>query len=468
MQPVRIEMLGQFCMAIRSGEHELVTDPWFSGPAYLGSWRPYPELEPEALQRMRARIDRATHIYISRDRGAHFDPAFLETLAPKTLIVGEFRNARFRRRLQALCERPNGHELRVLRSGDALELDGRASVRVVSEQPGQRSESLLAVQTPFGSVLDACDCALDSPALRALTERARVRVLMYSLGFLGSSDALPYLRREQPDLRGELDALREQSVASFRSALRLLQPDLALVFGGPASFRHAVNDHFNAHPEALDWSALVSRLDGESCVLWPAPGSVFELGDEGVAPVELLDYDTLLREGPRPAPSTSYEPPGPAPSDSELEAIASTFTARLCALLDAAGARAGVPLYLSAVRSLSALESRDYAFCLRVDLDAPQRGARKVEPAMPRPPYLQISSTASILRGFMRGEITLDELLRSAHARFAHDPSPASPILLAALRYVHDEEASAALLDSWRAKRSDPPPAARNSDPRGA
>jgi hypothetical protein len=213
---------------------------------------------------------------------------------------------------------------------------------------------------------------------------------------------------------------------------------------------------------------MVSRLDGESCVLWPAPGSVFELGDEGVAPVELLDYDTLLREGPRPAPSSSYEPPGPTPSDSELEAVAATFTARLSALLDAAGARAGVPLYLSAVRSLSALESHDYAFCLRIDLDPPQRGARKVEPVMPRPPYLQISSTASILRGFMRGEITLDELLRSAHARFARDPDPSSAMLFAALRYVHDEEASAALLDTWRNKRSDPPPAAMKGDPRSA
>ena len=67
VQPVRIEMLGQACMAIRTGEHEVVTDPWFSGPSHLGSWRAYPELDPPAVERMRARIDRATHVYISHD-----------------------------------------------------------------------------------------------------------------------------------------------------------------------------------------------------------------------------------------------------------------------------------------------------------------------------------------------------------------------------------------------------------------
>ena len=463
MQPVRIEVLGQSCMAIRSGEHELVTDPWFSGPAYLGGWRAYPELDGTALERMRARIDRATHVYVSRDHGAHFDPAFLATLAPKTLVVGEFRNARFRRQLQALCAGPRGHTLRVLGASELLELDGRAQVRVVPEQPLQRTQSLLALQTPFGSVLDACDCALDSPALRALTERTRVRVMLYTLGFLSGGDAVPYLRRDQPNLRAQLDALREQAVAGFRGALRMLQPDLGLAFGGPAAFAHSVNEHFNAHPEALDWSAMVSRVDGESCVLWPGPGSVFELGDEGVAPVELLDYDTLLHEGPRPTPSSAFESEGQVPSETELEAIAAKFTARLCAVLDAAGARAGVPLYLCAVPSLSALESRDYTLCLRIELDAPQRGARRVDPVMPRPPYLQITSTRVILRGFMRGEIALDELLRSAHARFARDPDALSPTLLGVLRHGHDEEGSAALIESWRSKRSDPPPVAQKA-----
>jgi len=454
VQPVRIEMLGQACMAIRTGEHEVVTDPWFSGPSHLGSWRAYPELDPPAVDRMRARIDQATHVYISHDHSDHFDPAFLATLSPKILVVSDFRNARFRRKLQALCEGPSAHQLQVLSPGDGLELDGRASLRIVPEQPRFRTNSMLVLQTPFGTVLDANDCGLNSASLRALTERSRVRVFAYTLNFMANGYPFPYLRRDDPKLRAEIDAVREQVVDSYRNALRILQPDLGLVFAGPVTFSHSVNEHLNAHPEALDWSSMVARLDGDSCVLWPAPGSVFELGDEGVAPIELLDFDTLLREGPKPTPSRALEVALPAPSDGELDALAAKFTARLGGMLDLAGMRAGLPLYLSAVPDLAALESRDYVFCMRVDLDPPQRSVRRAPPTMPRPPYLQITSTPTILRDFLRCEITLDDLLLSAHARFARDPDTFNATLHNLLRFGHDEDASATLVQWWRSKRT--------------
>jgi UDP-MurNAc hydroxylase len=454
VQPVRIEMLGQACMAIRTGEHEVVTDPWFSGPSHLGSWRAYPELDAEGVSRMRARIDRASHVYISHDHSDHFDPAFLATLTPKVLCVSDFRNARFNRRLRALCEGPNAHTLRVLRAGESLELDGRASLRIVPEQPRFRTNSMMVLQTPFGSVLDANDCGLNSASLRALSERARVRVFAYTLNFMANGYPFPYLRRDDPELHRKFDAVRDQWVDEYRRALQVLQPDLGLVFAGPVTFAHSVNEHLNTHPEALDWSAMVSRLDSDSCVLWPAPGSVFELGDEGVAPIELLDFDTLLREGPKPAPSRVLEVAEPMPSDAELDTAAAHFTAHISDLLDAAGLRVDLPLYLSAVRELSALESHDYAFCMRVDLDEPQRGVRRVEAVMPRPPYLQITSTPAILLGLLRGEITLDDLLLSAHARFARAPDTFNATLHNALRFGHDEDASASLVQWWRSKRA--------------
>ena len=191
-------------MAIRTGEHEVVTDPWFSGPTHLGSWRAFPELDAAAVERMRARIDKATHVYISHDHSDHFDPAFLATLSPKTLVVSDFRNARFRRRLQALTEGPNGHTLQVLSAGDTLELDGRASMRIVPEQPRFRTNSMLVLHTPFGSILDANDCGLNSSTLRALTERSRVRVFAYTLNFMANGYPFPYLRRDDPRLRAEL------------------------------------------------------------------------------------------------------------------------------------------------------------------------------------------------------------------------------------------------------------------------
>lgn len=446
-------MLGQACMAIRTGTHEIVTDPWFSGPSHLGSWRPYPELDTAAVERMRGRIDRCTHVYLSHDHADHFDPAFLATLSPKVLVVSDFRNARMRARLQALTEGPRGHSLHVLRPSETLELDGRASLRIVPEQPRFRTNSMLVVQTPFGSIVNANDCGLNSASLRAIAERSRVRVFAYTLNFMANGYPLPYLRREDPQLNAKIDEVRDEVVEVYRNGLRILKPDLGIVFAGPVTYMDKVNEHLNAHPEALDWSQMVARLDGESCVLWPAPGSVFELGDEGVAPIELQDFDSLLRDGPVPSPARPAPRGEPQPSDAELDAAAEAFVARLGALLDAGNMRVELPLYVCGVRDIDALESTDYTFCYRLDLDLPNRGAKRLEPVMPGPPYLQIVSTAAIVRGFFLGEVTIDDLLLSARARFARDPDTFNAVLHNAMRFGHDADASAALVHWWKSKR---------------
>jgi len=116
----------------------------------LGAWRPYPELTPPALAQLHERVDQATHVFISRERSDRFDPVFLSTLSPKVLVVAEHRNARFRAQLAQLVAR--GHSLLQLNENDALELDGRASVRVLCDPPRCGMQSLLLVHTPFGSV----------------------------------------------------------------------------------------------------------------------------------------------------------------------------------------------------------------------------------------------------------------------------------------------------------------------------
>ena len=439
-------------MAIRSGKHEIVTDPWFSGPAQLGAWRAYPELDPAALEQLRARVDQASHVFISRERSDHFDPAFLATLSPKVLVVAEFRNARWRKQLEQLVAR--GHSLLQLNGNDALELDGRASLRVIATVPRCGMHSLLLMHTPFGSVLAAGDCELDAVALRALTERARVRVFASSLSFVAGSELVAQLRRDDPELRAKLDAARDRKVEQFRAALRALQPDLGLVYGGPVTFADAASAHLATHPEALDWSAMVARLDGDSCVLWPAPASVFELGDEGVAPLELLDFDSLLRNGPPPSPPSASAAQS-APSDVEIDRAASGFVTRVSAVLESAGARCELPLYLSAARDLDALESHEPLFTLRLELDRERRKVTRVDPGTPAAPFLHIVSTPSHVHGFLSGEISYDELLLSGRARLTRDPDVTNAALSGALRVSHDPEASAAFVDSVRSEHQD-------------
>ena len=111
MDLVTVEFLSQACTALRAGDIEIASDPWFLKTAHLNSWIPYPSWDVRELENFRSRIDRATHIYISHDHEDHFDPAFLETLSPKTILVGAFHNSAFRRELRALGDR---HDIRYL------------------------------------------------------------------------------------------------------------------------------------------------------------------------------------------------------------------------------------------------------------------------------------------------------------------------------------------------------------------
>jgi hypothetical protein len=463
VQPVRIEVLGRACLAIRSGKHEIVTDPWFSGPALLGAWRPYPELTPPALAQLHERVDQATHVFISRERSDRFDPVFLSTLSPKVLVVAEHRNARFRAQLAQLVAR--GHSLLQLNENDALELDGRASVRVLCDPPRCGMQSLLLVHTPFGSVLVTDEHEIVPAALRVITERARVRVFAASLSFVAGSELPAALRASDPELRSKLDAARDHKVEHYRAALRALSPDLGLVLGGPVSFVDPVNAHLNAHPEALDWSAMVARLDRDSCVLWPAPASVFELGDEGVAPLDLLDFDSLLRKDPPSASSIGADAPAALPSDVEIDRAAAGFVTRVAGVLEGAGARCELPLYVSAVRDLDSLEGHELLFSLRIELDRERRNVARVDPVTPAPPFLHVITTPSLVHRWLVGEISYDELLQSGRARIAREPDVANLVLTSALRVAHDPDASAALIASLRpAAKSDAPRDRRPSD----
>jgi nitrite reductase/ring-hydroxylating ferredoxin subunit len=145
----------------------------------------------------------------------------------------------------------------------------------------------------------------------------------------------------------------------------------------------------------------------------------------------------------------------PAPTLDAVFAAAREFARDAHALLAAAGETVELPLYLSAVASVDALEARRYDFRLRVRLAA--RGAsvlRVREDAPPRPPYLELIATASVLQGFCRGDVSLDALLLSGRARFHRDPDTFHAVLHNVLRFGRDPDAAAALVAWTRAARA--------------
>ena len=244
MDLVTVEFLSQACMALRAGDIEIVSDPWFLRTAHLNSWIPYPSWDARELENFRSRIDRATHIYLSHDHEDHFDPAFLETLSRKTILVGAFRNSAFRHDLEALGDR---HDIRYLHHAREMFLSKEVSVHIFMEQPDFRLNSMMVIRTPHGTVLNANDCGLNRMILSSIGRRFPVTLFMYTLNFLANGYPFPYLRRSDADLDSKVAAVRNDVLDTFRLALGILKPKLSAAFAGPVTFADRINDHLNNH-----------------------------------------------------------------------------------------------------------------------------------------------------------------------------------------------------------------------------
>jgi hypothetical protein len=70
---MRVEFVGHATLWLRLGELSILTDPWWSGPAYRGQWYPYPAPVPERVD-----LPAVDAIYISH---GHEDHLHRETLA---------------------------------------------------------------------------------------------------------------------------------------------------------------------------------------------------------------------------------------------------------------------------------------------------------------------------------------------------------------------------------------------------
>lgn len=443
MGGLTIEYFGQACVLVRSGDVGVLSDPWFSGPAHLGGWIPFPEWSVAEREAWRARADRATHVYVSHAHADHFDLAFLRSLAPKQILVGEFRNQRFREALEAL--EPH-HMVRHLRDGETIALGSDVTAAIHLERPAFRTNSMLLLGSPDGDVLDANDCGLDSATLRAIARRRRPAVFLYTLNFLANGFPFPYLRRRDPDLHARIAAVRAQAVASFRTALGILRPELGVAFAGPVTFADRVNQYLDDHPEARDWRQAVAELSGDVPVIWPAPGGSIELRAGRVVRTDPGDWDALASSHPVRYEGRGPDPyiDGPQPDRDAVLAAARRFAARRAALAALLPGTVSTRLYLSAAASLDALEADQADWHVAVEL-APPGAARGAETLAA--PYLQIASTPAILRAFLDGEADLDAMLLSGRARFRRAPDTFDPLLHNVLRFGDDPDCAAALVE---------------------
>lgn len=428
-----LTFFGQACSSIKCDRTgiEIVSDPWFMGPAHLNSWHSYPYWNAQEIESIRARLDQATHIYLSHDHADHFDPELLRSLGRKTILVGNFRNERFQKELSALASL---HEIRQVRHGEWVKLHEDLSVRLLLQQPDFRTDSMMLCRTPDATILNANDCGLDTALLKSIAEQTPLTIFMYTLNFMASGYPISYLIGSDPEFPARMQATRDQAVHGFRVALDILKPSLATAFAGPVTYGDPENDHLNGHPESIDWSRMLAEVRKNGNVEWPAPFSTIECTDGKITGSKILPWTSF------PMNRKAGALPAMVPTREEILTAGQAWVERMSAALRETGQETQTKLYLAAVSELKQIESPGSDWVLELDLV--QQTARWVEQAVA--PYVQIKCIPAYLLEFLTNHINVDDILLSARARFKRDPDTFDSVLHNLMRYGGDKLAHAA------------------------
>jgi|GEM_PF-425863 len=148
---LRIRLVAHACLEIVHDGFTLLTDPWLFGPAFLGSWIPYPppEIGPTPL--------RPDAIWISHEHSDHFHEPTLQRFDRSTpVLVPDFPNRRMVERLSAL----GFTDVRPMPFGARTEL--APDLWLTTFEPGSYwNDAILLVEAGGARILNINDAGLN-------------------------------------------------------------------------------------------------------------------------------------------------------------------------------------------------------------------------------------------------------------------------------------------------------------------
>jgi hypothetical protein len=279
---MRLTYLAHASLLVESEGLRLVTDPWLTGPTYLGAWWHFPE--PAATPESLGPVDA---IYLTHEHVDHFHLPSLRRFAPTTpILIGKFFSQRFRRAL----ERLGFSDVRELPHGVEVTPGG---LRVTSYQ-SRADDTAVVLADREGTVLNLNDSLLRGRALEQILERhGKIDLLAASFA---NAEAYPIVYDlEDPSERPDWDD--EQRFDGFLDKVRAVDPAAFTPFA--SMFCFLSEELFGLNPRIVAPTRLLERAAREvSAVGLPMkPGDVWTpaRGHERVSDVRWEDKPALLR-----------------------------------------------------------------------------------------------------------------------------------------------------------------------------
>ncbi|MGY3439484.1 MULTISPECIES: MBL fold metallo-hydrolase [unclassified Marinovum] len=259
---MQIEFINHASVLITEGDVALLTDPWYSGPAFHKGWKllvETPDAEVDAL------LDRVTHIWLSHEHPDHFSIGFFKTHGAKLRarnIPILFQNINDQRVAQFI--RAQGIELREMTFGKPYDIGGMALMCLKDDW----YDSLVSIKTATHHILNLNDCHVDDEkrARQILDQAGPCDVLLTQFSYAGWKGGPENQSWREEAAAGKLDNIEVQA--------RLLKPRVVIPFASFVSFANVrnvyLNDAANGPQDVLDRFA-----DADFAIQVMQPGDTF-------------------------------------------------------------------------------------------------------------------------------------------------------------------------------------------------
>jgi UDP-MurNAc hydroxylase len=224
---VRVTYYGQACTLLEAGGRKILTDPWLTEGAYLGTWF-HTHLLADAGVTPDTFPKDIDYLFLSHEHLDHTDPETLKKFpANIPILVCKFATTKFRSFLQHLGF-TNVHELA---SGEKEELGDGLAVTILNTVE-YTNDSAILVEHDGVRLLNETDCKLGYEDL------ARIGANGLDIGFYMFSGAnwYPMLYDYPEDVMLDLVQRRRRSLLrSLVQRVKLTKPKVAVPAAGPCT-----------------------------------------------------------------------------------------------------------------------------------------------------------------------------------------------------------------------------------------
>lgn len=426
---MRVDFIGHASLLVRSGQLSLLSDPWWTSPAYRDQWYPYPIPVPERFD-----VSRVDAVYISHSHEDHLHAPTLKALLERAPDVQALIPLRHDTGMRDYLRRIGFRRIRELASGSPVTLRG-ARLTLFTHL----DDSLLAVQAGGQTLLNLND-ALHSSRHDLIAEYCRVlrgRFPSVDYVFCGFGGASYFPNCVHVPGKDDLAVARARELYflhNFGFIAEQLRPRHAFPFAA----------HF-VLPDEQNWwmSALRLRMDAPSDTLRSlSPDSAMAFHD--LQPGDYVE-DGVVHASPmaRPNPPERareavlerYGPPPGRPrlTDSEFEDLLGAIRARIAERPQPAPLDAAIVLTDDASRAIHLRVGGGQSFVESVSADDVDRLV----------PQLTVHTRSDLVRSTLRTPFGKDlisigyggqfhlrsaaDLASSPHDRLLHVLSPSQP-----------------------------------------